>query len=174
MTYGEIQMIEYWDLYDKNREKLGRTHERGKPLEEGTYHIAVNVWIVNSKGEVLLAKRHPQKKIYGGMWECSASGSIYAGEDSHDGAIRETYEEIGLELERSELILIESIRRKDDFRDSFIVRKDIDIKEVKIQPEEVIDIKWARKEEYEKMVELEVVAPPTTNFYTLYNIEKDE
>ena len=33
--------MELWDLYDENRIPLGRTHPRGGPVPEGTYHLAV-------------------------------------------------------------------------------------------------------------------------------------
>ncbi len=62
-------MEEFWDLYNANREQINRFHKRGDVLEDGTYHIVVNVWIINSKTEVLLTQRHPQKKLWGGLWE---------------------------------------------------------------------------------------------------------
>ena len=40
--------MELWDLYDENRIPLGRTHPRGTPLPEGTYHLAVIVVILNT------------------------------------------------------------------------------------------------------------------------------
>jgi hypothetical protein len=40
-------MSELWDVYDKNRNKTGRTHERGKPLLKGHYHlvVCVDTWL---------------------------------------------------------------------------------------------------------------------------------
>lgn len=49
--------MELWDLYDENRIPLGRTHPRGEPVPEGTYHLAVIVVILNPRGEVLLTRR---------------------------------------------------------------------------------------------------------------------
>lgn len=40
-------MAEYWDLYDTNRQPLGRTHLRGLPLDKDTYHVVVSVWTVS-------------------------------------------------------------------------------------------------------------------------------
>lgn len=161
-------MLEYWDLYNKEREKIGVLHQRGQPIEEGTYHIVVNVWIINSKNEVLLAQRHPKKKLWGGLWECSASGSVLAGEDSLQGALRETEEEIGVILLPSEAILLETIIRKDDFRDTFLFKKDICIKDLKFHPEEVVDAKWVAKQEYDDMCNQGLLAPPVQNFWELY------
>ena len=164
-------MVEYWDLYDENRAKLGRTHLRGDPLGEGTYHIVVNVWIINNKDEILLTQRHPQKKLWGGLWECSASGSVLAGEDSVQGALRETEEEIGVILLPSEVVLIESIKRESDFRDTYLARKDITVGELKFHPEEVISAKWVTKQEYDDMCNKGFLAPPVQNFWEIYRPE---
>ena len=44
---------EIWDLYDENRELLGKDHVRGEQLPIDGYHLVVHVWIRNSKGEYL-------------------------------------------------------------------------------------------------------------------------
>ena len=46
--------MEYWDLYDRDRIPTGETHQRGKPLPEGRYHMVVHVVIFNTKGEMLI------------------------------------------------------------------------------------------------------------------------
>ena len=43
---------EIWDLYDENRELLGKDHVRGEQLPIDGYHLVVHVWIRNSKGRV--------------------------------------------------------------------------------------------------------------------------
>lgn len=54
-------MAELWDLYDSSRKKTGVAVERGQTIPEGSYHLVVSVWIMNSKGEFLLSQRHPDK-----------------------------------------------------------------------------------------------------------------
>lgn len=56
-------MPELWDIYDKNRRPTGRTVERGKPMRQDEYHIVVNVWIINSKGQWLISRRTPNKHL---------------------------------------------------------------------------------------------------------------
>ena len=46
--------MELWDIYDEYRKKTGKTHQKGIKTKEGEYHIAVRVWIVNGKNELLL------------------------------------------------------------------------------------------------------------------------
>jgi len=37
-------MVEYWDLYDANRNKTGRVHKRGEPLESGDFGLKIIAW----------------------------------------------------------------------------------------------------------------------------------
>lgn len=43
---------EIWDLYNENRELLGKDHVRGEQLPIDGYHLVVHVWIRNSKKAV--------------------------------------------------------------------------------------------------------------------------
>ena len=39
--------MEIWDLYDKNRNLIGKTAERGSKLEKDTYHLVVDLFFLN-------------------------------------------------------------------------------------------------------------------------------
>lgn len=62
--------MEVWDLYDKNRNIIGE-HIRGEILPENGYHLAVHIWIKNSKGQYLISKRSRDRKSYPEYWECT-------------------------------------------------------------------------------------------------------
>ena len=49
-------MIEYWDVYDKNRNKIDKVVQRGENLNEDEYHIVVCVWIRNEEGKFLISR----------------------------------------------------------------------------------------------------------------------
>lgn len=89
--------MELWDLYTEHRELTGKTHIRGEELPNGCYHLVVHVWIQNSKGEYLISQRSANRPTYPLMWEC-VGGSVLAGENSIDGAVREAKEEVGIDL----------------------------------------------------------------------------
>ena len=84
--------MELWDLYDENRVPLGRTHPRGEPVPEGTYHLAVIVVILNPRGEVLLTRRAKEKAVCPGWWE-NTGGAALAGETSLQAILRELRED---------------------------------------------------------------------------------
>lgn len=69
--------MEIWDLYDENRNKLNKTHARGITMEKNTYHLVVNIFITNEKGELLISQRHPQK-TFPLQWE-GCGGSVVRG-----------------------------------------------------------------------------------------------
>ena len=71
--------MELWDLYDQNRNPIGKTHIRGEEIPEGCYHLAVHVWIKNSKGEWLISQRAASRPTFPLKWEC-VGGSVTAGD----------------------------------------------------------------------------------------------
>lgn len=138
-------MAELWDLYNQERKRTGRLHERGTPIPQGFYHIVVSVWIVNNKGQYLMSQRHPNK-LYPGYWECTG-GSVIAGENSLQAAMREVKEELGLTLSADTARLIYQTRRDDcqDFYDVWRFQSDAHATSLKLQPSEVIAAKWMGK-----------------------------
>ena len=61
---------EIWDVLDKNGNKTGRFHERGRKLTTGDYHLVVQVWKHNGRGEWLIDKRASQRGTsIDGKWE---------------------------------------------------------------------------------------------------------
>ncbi|MCR5322473.1 MAG: NUDIX domain-containing protein [Lachnospiraceae bacterium] len=142
--------MEYWDLYDAERKPLGRTHARGEKFSEGEYYVCCEVWTVNSEGQFLITKRHPDKKS-GNLWEFSGGGTL-AGETTIRSAVRELFEETGIKADESDLRLIATYAHKNYFMDIFVLHKDVSTEELTLQPEETIDAKWASKEEIEQMI----------------------
>lgn len=154
-------MPELWDIYDKNKKKTGRVVEREKyRFKEGEYHIVVTGIIMNSKNEILISKRAAHKK-FGLMWECNG-GSILAGETSLEGIIRELKEELGIEFLKREAIFLKEIRRDKippDFKDLWLFKRNIDLKEITFLDGEAIDAKWVTIEEFTKMHKTKEIIP---------------
>lgn len=154
-------MNELWDIYDINKNKLGRTAERDVyKFKEGEYHIVVTGIIINSENKILISKRAEHKK-FGGMWECNG-GSILTGETSLEGILRELKEELGLEFSKKEAIFLKEIRRDKcppDFKDLWLFRKDIKIENLTFSDGETIEAKWVTIEEFMEMVNNKQIVP---------------
>lgn len=142
-------MAEYWDLYDADRHKTKLIHNRAEPIPSDFYHLVVSVWIRNSDGKYLLSQRNPDKE-YPLLWECTG-GSALAGENSLQAAIREVKEELGISLCEKMGQLIYQIRRNQtqDFYDVWLfeLNSEWHLSDCVLQETEVIDVKWASKEQ---------------------------
>ena len=151
--------MELWDLLDGDRRPLGRTHVRGEHMEPGTFHLVVYVWTVNSNKQILVTLRHPQKEEYPDFWENTA-GSALAGEKSRQAAVRELYEETGINAQESELTLLGVRKEKSQFADTYIVRKDTSLGELTLQEGETVDARWITLAELDELIKSNRLAPP--------------
>ena len=137
--------MEMWDLYDENRTLTGETLERGKPGQEGRYHLIVDALFLNSKGETLLQRRAKDKDPMPDIWSV-AGGSALAGEDSAAAIAREVQEEMGFAPDFSQGRVMMSERRERKpcgfFRDVWLFHQDTPIEAMRWQPEEVQDGMW--------------------------------
>lgn len=133
--------MEKWDLYDVTRQKLGKTAYRGQILTDEEYHLAVDVWILNDAGQVLLQQRSTKKKVGAGLWYCTGGAAI-AGENSQEACFRETSEELGIKpnMNNARIVL------QDTFgcchKDVWLIHQNIAPEELCLQPDEVDDVKW--------------------------------
>lgn len=70
-------MEELVDVLNEKGMYTGKTETREKCSKEGLWHKAVCVFIINSKGQVLLQKRSANKKTWPNMWDVTAGGNEY-------------------------------------------------------------------------------------------------
>ncbi len=142
--------MELWDLYDSERRPLGKTHVRGEEFADGEFYVCCEIWVMNSSGEFLTTKRHPAKKA-GNQWEFVGGGTL-SGETTLQGAVRELGEETGIIVSESELKLLATYANKNYFQDIYILRKDVEIKNLVLQEKETIDAKWSDDDEIKRMI----------------------
>ena len=94
--------IEYWDIYDANKQLTGRTRKRNDwCLKDDEYHLTVLGVIMNREGRYLITKRAADKAWAAGWWEVSG-GAAMAGESSEQAVAREVLEETGIDVSGAE------------------------------------------------------------------------
>lgn len=151
--------MEFWDLLDENRNKLGKTHVRGVELTNGEYHVVVEIFTINKDGRILLTQRDPVK-THPLLWE-TTGGSITAGETSVEGAARELEEETGLIAAPEQLRKIGEIKYGNAFRDSYIWKSPemIEPSAMNLQQGEVCDAKLVTYKELLEMDKSGLIVP---------------
>ena len=148
-------MEELFDVLNQEGRYTGKTETREKCHKEGLWHKAVVVFVINSKGQVLLQKRSANKKLWPNMWDMTMGGHVLTGEFGFEAGIREAKEELGIELQKNDLMFIGSVistNIKGDiinnhFNEYYITIKYIDETKLELQEEEVSEVKWMDKEE---------------------------
>lgn len=141
--------MEIRDLYNSKKEKTNETIYAEEPIPENRYILIQSVLIQNTKGEILIQKRSKQK---GGEYALT-SGHAKTGETPVQGIITEIKEELGLDVMPKELRLMHSERSdiNQAFYDLFYLQSDYDISEMKLQKEEVEEVKWLTEKEVETL-----------------------
>jgi isopentenyldiphosphate isomerase len=142
--------MEYLDICDSDRKLIGEKRAKKEAHDLGLWHRSVHVWVVNSKNEILIQKRSPLVDNHPNEWDISAAGHVSAGEDYITSALRETEEELGLKIEPTELIQIGELKQmseregyiNNEINPVYVVRKDLNINEIKKQYEEVAEVKF--------------------------------
>lgn len=170
--------MELWDIYDIDRVRTGRVAQRGKPaseggLGEGEYHLVVHICVFNGRGQLLLQQRQKDKEGYPNLWDVSAAGSALAGENSAAAASRELREELGLVHDFTKERPFWTTHFERGFDDWYFIRIEANINDLRLQPEEVQDARWAELAEIERMLDSGEMVPYYRDLVRLWFVMKD-
>ena len=147
--------MEKYELVDKNGNKTGKilTQIESRDINNiptGQYISVVGVVIINENNEILLQKRSKCKKVNPGKWGI-CGGKVEIGETTLDAGIRETFEEIGIALNKSELKFLSAAKNEKAHFTVYYVRKNVDINKCKIQEDELEELRYFKIEELENL-----------------------
>lgn len=149
--------MEFWDIYDANKQKTGRTMKRNDwCLKDGEYHLTVLGVIRRTDGRYLITQRVMTKSWAPGWWEVSGGG-VMAGEESKEAVVREVLEETGLDVSNAAGGYVFSYKRENPgegdnyFVDIYRFETDFDESDLKLQEAETLGYKLATKEEIEEL-----------------------
>ena len=151
--------MEYWDIYDANKNRTGRLMKRNDwCLKDGEYHLSVLGVVARPDGRYLITKRVMTKAWAPGWWEVSG-GAAQAGEESYDAVLREVREETGLDVSNAEGGYVFTYHRENPGEgDNYFVdvyRFVLDFKEedLKLQTEETDGYRLATAEEIKDLAD---------------------
>ena len=149
--------MELIDVLNQDGSPAGTTKPKPDVHRDGDWHRSVHIWIITSGGRFLVQRRALTKENHPGQWDVSCAGHIAAGETAIDSAIREAREELGIELTPGELRPMATLREQhvlnggtyidNEIHEIFVVRRDVDLSSLRLQAEEVDDVRLVTREE---------------------------
>lgn len=153
-------MEEKFDVLNKLGEFTGQVATRAECHKEGLWHRAVYAFIIDEKGNILLQKRSSNKRLWPNKWDVTVGGHVDSGEFGRQALIREAKEELGIEISDNDikyLVGSTSINEEGDiinkhYNECYLITKNIDISNIKIQEDEVSEVKYFSKEEVLKRI----------------------
>lgn len=138
-----------------------KTCLKSEAHKNGWFHASVHIWFFTDNGDILIQKRSKDKIAFPDLWDVSVAGHISAGEDEITSALREIEEEIGLKISKKDLFKIgtfkEKFQHKENFIDNelhhiFLCKLKTDVNLLKIQKEELSDIKLISVSSFKKVI----------------------
>lgn len=164
--------MELWDLYNSDREKTDKYMVRGDVLPIGYYRLVVHACVFNSEGQMLIQQRQPFKSGWSNLWDVTCGGSAIIGETSQMAVHRELLEELGIDYDFSDTRAKFTVNFDDGFDDFYIITKDVDISDLKLQYEEVKAVRWASCSDICNMIDSGEFIPYFLCFIqTLFNMK---
>ncbi len=139
------------DVLRRDGSPAGVQKTKSDVHRDGDWHRAAHVWIV-ADARVLLQRRSVRKENYPGLWDVSAAGHLSAGETAVEAAVRETFEEIGLHIDAEDLEYVTTNPEQcvlnggayidNEIHEVFVVRRDVDVRSLRLDPAEVDEVSW--------------------------------
>jgi isopentenyldiphosphate isomerase len=144
-------MSEIIPIVDKNDQVI--EYRERELVGKGDIYRVSALWLVNSQKQVLLAQRSFGKSHGSGKWGPAVAGTVAKSESYLDNIIKETQEEIGIDLEKYNFKKVDKIFT--DFNWTFFcqwyfLKADISLDEFIFPLDEVEQLKWIDKNEFEK------------------------
>lgn len=139
--------------------------------EKDIYRVSA-LWITDSEGNILLAKRHRNKINNPGKWGPAVSGTVERDESYEQNIIKETEEELGLKnvfMKVGPKMEIEGNHRH--FTQWYYLNSDMPTSKFDIQKEEVEEVKWFSREEMKEKLKSrpEEFIPKMEDYFEMFD-----
>lgn len=158
MVDTEVFEDEFLNLIDSHSRLTHSAKPRSLVHRDGDLHPTVHIWLIKRRDMgiyVLLQKRSPEKDVNPDRFDVSAAGHVSQGGEFRHAAVRELYEELGIEISGEKLELIGLINHRTQYGDIndnelsavYLCRENIDTDSLVLQSSEVSEVCWAEIDE---------------------------
>jgi len=103
-------MPEFLNVVDENDTIIG-PQSRQVIHEQGLLHREIHVYFITPDKKMIFQHRAKDKDTYPNLLDATVGGHVEIGDDYETTAIKEAFEETGVLIDKSELILLEKTRK---------------------------------------------------------------
>lgn len=145
-------MAERIIIVDKNDTVIG-AKDRDDITEKDIYRVSA-LWLKNSKGRILLARRAYDKSHHPGFWGPATAGTVAEGESYEKNILREIEEELGItgQTVTSERKLFSETKHS-YFAQWFTMILDWSVDDFRVDEKEVAEIRWFSPHELQAAIQ---------------------
>lgn len=148
----------FLDVYNQQGEKTGEIASYDRIHRQGLWHKGVHIWVLTENNKFVVQKRNSDVQTKPNMYECAAAGHVDHGMTRNEIVKKELSEEIGLSINEDEIIYIgtivdrfheeNSVVINNEFDDIVLIKKNIEINNLKIDTREVSSIELFDAKEF--------------------------
>lgn len=142
---------EHYDVLDDQGHSTGQLLSKGAVHEQELWHSTVNVWILNSRSEVLLQLRGSKVELNPNTWDVAIGTHVRPNEDPADAALRCLQTELGVTVTTDHIKHLFNIQSANPTVDGrlhrtqghvFLVRRDIDTNDFTYDKDKIAMLVW--------------------------------
>ena len=143
--------VQQFEVLDDQGHATGRLLSRGAIHEQELWHPTVNVWILNSGGEVLLQLRGKKVELNPNTWDVAIGTHVRPQEDPTDAALRCLQTELGVTVTKDQIKHLFNIQSANPMASGkihrtlghvFMLKRDININDFSYDPDKVAMLAW--------------------------------
>ena len=142
---------EQFEVLDEQGHKTGQILDRETVHQQQLWHEVANVWIINSRGEVLLQLRGPKVDLNPDVWDVAVGTHVMPGEDPAVAAQRSVQAELGVTLTPENIKHLFNLQSANPLPDGrfhkvlghvFLVKRDIDLNDFTFDHDKIAQLQW--------------------------------
>jgi isopentenyldiphosphate isomerase len=142
---------DWYEILDEQGHRTGEVLDRLTVHKKQLWHAVVNVWVINSRGELLMQLRAPGVELSPNVWDVTVGTHVRPQEVPLDAALRALKNEFAITVAPEELKHLFNARSANPmpegrthnvFGHVFLLQANPDISALQLNPKKIAELKW--------------------------------
>jgi isopentenyldiphosphate isomerase len=146
-----IEPNDTYEVLDEHGVATGKLLDRKIVHQRGLWHAVANVWVMNSKGELLMQLRSPAVELSPGVWDVSVGTHVRPSETPAQAGVRALHDELGVSVQADDLKHLFNILSANPMLDHtmhkvlghvFMVQRDFNLSDFTFDQTKISKLAW--------------------------------